>query len=81
MKAQKQLRQGAYRSAGFIGRYQRLVSDTVIPYQYEVLCDRAEGAEKSHVVQNFINAGKAVRGEDTGDGFYGMVFQDSDAAK
>ena len=81
MKAQKQLRQGAYRSAGFIGDYQRLVSDTVIPYQYEVLNDRAEGAEKSHVVQNFINAGKAVRGEDTGDGFYGMVFQDSDAAK
>ena len=81
MNVQKQLRQGAYRSAGFIGRYQRLVSDTVIPYQYEVLCDRAEGAEKSHVVQNFINAGKAVRGEDTGDGFYGMVFQDSDAAK
>ena len=77
----QQITQKAYRSDGFIGKYQRLVRDTVIPYQYEVLCDRAEGAEKSHVVQNFINAGKALRGEDVGDGFYGMVFQDSDAAK
>ena len=68
-------------SEGFIGKYQKLVRDTVIPYQYAVLNDKAEGAEKSHVVQNFINAGKALRGEDTGDGFYGMVFQDSDAGK
>ena len=81
MKIQKQISQSAYTSDGFIGKYQKLVRDTVIPYQYDVLNDRAEGAEKSHVVQNFINAGKAVRGEDTGDGFYGMVFQDSDAAK
>ncbi len=61
--------------------YQRLIKDVVIPYQYDVLCDKAEGAEKSHVVQNFINAAAALRGEDAGDGFYGMVFQDSDAAK
>ena len=81
MKIQEQIKQGCYISDGFIGKYQKLVSDTVIPYQYAVLNDKAEGAEKSHVVQNFINAGKAVRGEDTGDGFYGMVFQDSDAAK
>ncbi len=81
MKVQSQIRQGAYSSDAFIRKYQRLVSDTVLPYQYAVLNDKAEGAEKSHVVQNFINAGKAVRGEDTGDGFYGMVFQDSDAAK
>ena len=31
--------------------------------------------------KNFINAAAALRGEDAGDGFYGMVFQDSDAAK
>ncbi|MCM1167104.1 MAG: glycoside hydrolase family 127 protein [Ruminococcus sp.] len=68
-------------SDGFIGKYQRLIKDTVIPYQYSVLCDKAEGAEKSHVIGNFINAGKVVRSEDGGDGFYGMVFQDSDAAK
>ena len=81
MKAQKQVSQKAYMSDGFIGKYQKLIRNTVIPYQYEVLNDKAEGAEKSHVVQNFINAGKAIRGEDAGDGFYGMVFQDSDAAK
>ena len=81
MKIQQQIHQRAYISGGFINRWQRLVKDTVIPYQYEVLNDRAEGAEKSHVVQNFINAGGALRGEDVGDGFYGWVFQDSDAAK
>ncbi|MCH5324820.1 MAG: glycoside hydrolase family 127 protein [Eubacterium sp.] len=81
MKKQTQISVHNYRSGGFIGKYQRLVRDTVIPYQYSVLCDAAEGAEKSHVIDNFINAAKALRGEDVGDGFYGMVFQDSDAAK
>lgn len=81
MKVQRQISQNAYMSDGFIGRYQKLIKDTVIPYQYTVLSDKAEGAEKSHVIQNFVNAGRAIRGEDTGDGFYGMVFQDSDAAK
>lgn len=78
---QTNVNQGAYRSEGFIKRYQRLIKDEVIPYQYRVLCDKAEGAEKSHVIANFVNAGKALRGEDAADGFYGMVFQDSDAAK
>ena len=82
MKLQKQISVKEFTPAeGFIGRYQKLIKDVVIPYQYKVLCDEAEGAEKSHVIQNFINAGKALRGEDVGDGFYGMVFQDSDAAK
>lgn len=81
MKKQDQIPVTAYKAAGFIEKYQNIVSDTVIPYQYSVLWDRAEGAEKSHVVQNFINAAKSLRGEDTGDGFYGMVFQDSDAYK
>ena len=71
----------SYKSAGFIGEYQKLIKDVVIPYQYSVLCDEAEDTEKSHVIANFINAGKALKGEDTADGFYGMVFQDSDAAK
>ena len=81
MKIQTRISPAAYKSEGFIGKYQKLIKDTVIPYQYTVLCDEAPDTEKSHVVQNFINAGKAVRGEDVGDGFYGMVFQDSDAAK
>lgn len=81
MKIQTRIAPAAYKSEGFIGKYQKLIKDTVIPYQYTVLCDEAPDTEKSHVVQNFINAGRAVRGEDVGDGFYGMVFQDSDAAK
>ena len=81
MRQQSQIHVGNYKAEGFIGKYQKLVRDEVIPYQYSVLCDEAPDTEKSHVVQNFINAGKAVRGEDAGDGFYGMVFQDSDAAK
>lgn len=81
MKTQKGIPIIHYMSDGFVGKYQKLIRETVIPYQYSVLCDNAPDTEKSHVVQNFINAGKALRGEDTGDGFYGMVFQDSDAAK
>jgi len=80
MKIQQREAISSYSAEGFIGKYQELVRNTVIPYQYEVLCDRA-GGEKSHVIQNFENAAKALRGEDIGDGFYGMVFQDSDAAK
>ena len=82
MKQQTQLNVKNYKSKeGFVYRYQKLVKDTVIPYQYAVLNDAVEGVEKSHVIANFENAAKAVRGEDVGDGFYGMVFQDSDAGK
>ena len=77
----KQIKESAYRSGGFIGKYQRLIKDEVIPYQYKVLRDEAEGAEKSGVVENFINAGMVLRGETPYGDFYGMVFQDSDAAK
>ena len=68
-------------NGGFIERYIDLIRTEVIPYQYDVLCDSVEGIEKSHVIKNFINAGRVLRGEDADDGFYGMVFQDSDAAK
>lgn len=81
MKAQNQIPVTAYKASGFIEKYQNIVHDTVIAYQYSILWDKAEGAEKSHVAQNFINAAKALKGEDIGDGFYGMVFQDSDAYK
>ena len=80
MKTQNQVNIRAYKAEGFVGRYQELVRSAVIPYQYEVLHDRA-GAEKSHVVKNFENAAGALHGGDIADGFYGMVFQDSDAAK
>lgn len=82
MKTYKEISPLAYsHGKGFTGKYQHLIKDKVIPYQYRVLNDLNEDTEKSHVVKNFINAAKALRGEDTDDGFYGMVFQDSDAAK
>ena len=81
MKIQRQIPVRSYRAAGFIDRYQSLIRRTVIPYQHSVLLDQVPGVEKSHAIANFINAGKALRGEDPGDGFYGMVFQDSDVAK
>lgn len=81
MKQIKQIPVTAYKASGFIKKYQDIVRNSVIPYQHSVLWDKAEGAEKSHVAANFINAAKALRNEDIGDGFYGMVFQDSDAYK
>lgn len=81
MKQTNQIPVKAYKASGFIKNYQDIVRDSVIPYQHSVLWDKAEGAEKSHVAANFINAAKALKGEDIGDGFYGMVFQDSDAYK
>ena len=82
-KIQKQVKQTAFKSDnGFIYKFQKLIKEVVIPYQYSVLEDSAEGnTEKSHVIKNFINAGNVLAGKGEGDGFYGMVFQDSDAAK
>ncbi len=40
---------------------QELVRKEVIPYQYEALHDRIEGAEKSYAVENFIKAGKITK--------------------
>lgn len=60
----------------FWNRYTSLVSDKILPYQWEILNDRVEGAEKSHCIRNFeIAAGRAA-GE-----FHGFVFQDTDLAK
>ncbi len=81
MKKQNQISEKSYKASGFIGRYQKLVTETVIPWQEKILWDEAPDTEKSHAIANFINAGKVLRGEDVGDGFYGMVFQDSDVAK
>lgn len=82
MKKQTSIPLTSYKAGGgFISDFQKLIREAVIPYQYSVLCDEADTAEKSHVIKNFINAAAALRNEDTADGFYGMVFQDSDAAK
>ncbi|HGO5393563.1 TPA: glycoside hydrolase family 127 protein [Klebsiella michiganensis] len=60
----------------FLGQYQQLVRDVVIPYQWDALNDRIEEADPSHAIENFRIAAERQEGE-----FYGMVFQDSDVAK
>ncbi|WP_343648622.1 glycoside hydrolase family 127 protein [Enterobacter sp.] len=60
----------------FLGQYQQLVRDVVIPYQWDALNDRVAEAEPSHAITNFRIAAGLEQGE-----FYGMVFQDSDVAK
>ncbi|MEX9254074.1 glycoside hydrolase family 127 protein [Pseudenterobacter timonensis] len=60
----------------FLGQYQRLVRDVVIPYQWEAINDRIPEADPSHAIANF----RIAAGREEGD-FYGMVFQDSDVAK
>ena len=82
-KIQTQVKQTSFISEnGFIYKFQKLIKEVVIPYQYSVLNDSAEdNAVKSHVIKNFINAANVLEGKDKGDGFYGAVFQDSDVAK
>jgi len=60
----------------FLGQYQQLVRDVVIPYQWDALNDRIPEADPSHAIDNFRIAAGLQEGE-----FYGMVFQDSDVAK
>ncbi len=60
----------------FFGHFMDLVREHVIPYQWETLNDRVEGAAPSHCIENFRIAAGEAEGE-----FYGCVFQDSDLAK
>lgn len=60
----------------FLGQYQQLVRDVVIPYQWDALNDKIAEADPSHAIENFRIAAGHSQGE-----FYGMVFQDSDVAK
>ena len=60
----------------FWSSYEALVKDTVIPYQWEALHDRIQGAEPSYAIRNFRIAAGLEEGE-----YGGMVFQDSDVAK
>ena len=55
---------------------QTLIREVVLPYQWEILNDRVEGAEPSYCIQNFrIAAGEAAGKHQ------GAVFQDSDVYK
>jgi hypothetical protein len=60
----------------FWARYQALVREVVVPYQWEALNDRLDDAEPSHAIANFRIAAGQAAGE-----FRGMVFQDSDLYK
>ncbi len=80
MKNMNMISVNAFRPSGFIKKYQQLVHDVMIPYQYRVLTDKEENVARSGAVKNFINAAKALRGEEH-EPFFGMVFQDSDVAK
>ena len=59
-----------------LGDVAQKMIDSVIPYQWEILNDRVEGAAPSHCVMNF----KIAAGDEQGQ-FEGCVFQDSDIAK
>ena len=60
----------------FWGRWTETVRTRLIPYQWEALNDRVEGAAPSHCIRNFRIAAGLEEGE-----FGGKVFQDSDVAK
>lgn len=58
------------------GAYLKLVSEKIIPYQWEILNDRVAGAKKSYCLENF----KIAAGEKQGR-HQGAVFGDTDAYK
>jgi len=60
----------------FWNKYIKLVPEVIIPYQWDILNDRVEGAEPSYCISNFRIAAKEKEGE-----FHGAVFQDTDVAK
>lgn len=51
----------------FWTKEQELVRTEVIPYQFEALHDRIEGAEKSYAIENFIKAGRIARAIKNGE--------------
>ncbi|MCR5746487.1 MAG: glycoside hydrolase family 127 protein [Lachnospiraceae bacterium] len=65
----------------FIGRYQQLVREKVLPYQEKAIHDEIEDAERSGAYENFLGAAEKLETGHTSREFYGMVFQDSDIAK
>ena len=65
----------------FLGAYEKLVIEQVIPYQEKALNDGIKDAEKSHAIENFRMAAQMLEKGSCEGEFYGMVFQDSDVAK
>jgi uncharacterized protein len=60
----------------FWSKYEKLIREVAIPYQWNALNDQAGSEEPSHAIKNFKIAAGLEKGE-----FYGFVFQDSDVAK
>jgi DUF1680 family protein len=60
----------------FWNRYIGLVRNVILPYQWEMINDRVEGATKSHCIHNFRVAAGLEEGKHEG-----AVFQDTDLAK
>ncbi len=46
----------------FLGQYQQLVRDVVIPYQWDALNDRIPEAEPSHAIENFPHCRRPADG-------------------
>ena len=60
----------------FWNKYIDLVDNVILPFQWDLINDRVEGAEKSYCIYNFKVAANEIEGEHKG-----MVFQDTDVAK
>lgn len=60
----------------FWNTYINLVDEVILPFQWDLMNDMVEGAEKSHCIQNFKIACGLEKGY-----HQGMVFQDTDLAK
>lgn len=58
------------------GSYLKLVADKIIPYQWDILNDRAEGANPTYCIHNFRVAAGDIEGNRNG-----VVFQDTDLYK
>ncbi len=70
-------------TGGFWKERQKLAVENIIPYQEKAIKDEIPGIAPSHAVANFEMAARKLSGEklSENEGFYGMVFQDSDVAK
>ncbi len=60
----------------FWSKHVDLVRNEILPYQWNAINDKVDDAEPSHCLENFRIAAGRSSGE-----FYGMPFQDTDAAK
>lgn len=65
----------------FLGRFRRLVTESVIPYQEKALRDEIPDAAPSHAIENFRLAAEYLETGKCSGEFYGYVFQDTDLAK